>query len=106
MNEPKCSDGCLYGWESDECTTCILNPKRKDEMDEELKPCPFCGGKAEIRTTYEVLKTTTRSLFSYVRCERCFAQTWEYSYKNTEHTKAIPIESAIKAWNMRAGKVR
>lgn len=28
MNDPKCSDGCIFGWESDECPTCILNPNR------------------------------------------------------------------------------
>ena len=28
--EPKCADGCIYGWESEECNSCrlLFNPKR------------------------------------------------------------------------------
>ena len=68
---------------------------------DDLKSCPFCGSNAEIRTTYEVIKTTTRNLYSYVRCERCFAETNKFSYKNTNSTGANPIKSAVDAWNRR-----
>ena len=70
---------------------------------DDLKPCPFCGSKAEVRTTYEVLKTTTKNLYSYVRCERCFAESFKFSYKNADCTGANPIKSAINAWNRRDG---
>lgn len=71
---------------------------------EDLKHCPFCGSNAEIRTTYEVLNTTTRNLHSYVRCERCFAETNKFSYKDADCTGANPIKSAVEAWNRRAGE--
>lgn len=71
---------------------------------EDLKPCPFCGAKAEIRTTYEVLNTTTRDLYSYVRCEKCFAETNMFSHKNSDSTGANPIISAVSAWNRRVGE--
>ena len=48
----------------------------------ELKPCPFCGGKAEM-------KSYTRF---WVACDDCLSETSTYSTK----------EEAIEAWNRRA----
>ena len=48
----------------------------------ELLPCPFCGGKAEIRKT--VMK------LSCVVCSKCFART-----------SVNVIEKAVKEWNSR-----
>ena len=60
-------------------------------MTEELKPCPFCGGKAEV--------LTDENEEYYVSCTECTAllgyctDTWgDYS---TE-------DEAIEAWNRRA----
>ena len=53
----------------------------------ELKPCPFCGGEAEIEEIYYTfwhLKTY------YVRCTRCGCRTME---DNKEY--------AIQDWNRR-----
>ena len=57
---------------------------------------------SEISAMSQVLNTTTRNLHSYVRCERCFAETNKFSYKNTDCTGANPIKSSIEAWNRRA----
>ncbi len=73
-------------------------------MSGELKPCPFCGGDAEVRTTYYELKTKDVPINSYVRCTKCFAQTYEFSYKNTDRTGTNPVESAVDAWNKRNGR--
>ena len=70
----------------------------------ELKSCPFCGGEAEIRTTYYELETKDVPINSYVRCTKCFAQTHEYPYKNTDRTGTNPVESAVNAWNRRVTK--
>ena len=52
-------------------------------MSKELKPCPFCGGKAKLhKPLYE---------WYFVRCEQCLIRTNEY----LESTKAIAI------WNRR-----
>lgn len=70
-------------------------------MSEELKRCPFCGGKAEVRTKYIEKETKDVPVSSYVRCTRCFAQSDEFLYKNTEFILIDPAEEAIKAWNRR-----
>lgn len=60
----------------------------------ELKPCPFCGGEAEIkRREFMAINHQTW----YVRCrsnERCYANSQLIDF---------PTESeAIEAWNRRA----
>jgi len=50
----------------------------------ELKPCPFCGSKAEIYQDYEGSWT--------IECTVCFARSWPRKDK----------EQAIEAWNRRA----
>jgi Lar family restriction alleviation protein len=56
----------------------------------ELKPCPFCGGKAEL----------IRDIYStHVRCSICKARAtpfWGKPYANNETQKM-----AIEAWNKR-----
>lgn len=58
-------------------------------MDEELKPCPFCGGKAE----------TVYAYYDYnswgIHCVDCGAYIQCDPKKDTK-------EEAIKAWNNRA----
>ena len=68
----------------------------------ELKPCPFCGGEAEVRTVHIEKERKDVPMFSYVRCGKCFAQTYEFPYKNADMTGTNPAESAVKAWNRRA----
>lgn len=53
-------------------------------MDEKMKPCPFCGGRAYI---------VTLSKTHFVACSNlnCRANVGEY----------IDEEKAIKAWNRR-----
>lgn len=52
----------------------------------ELKPCPFCGGEAELERSGEGVFETW-----YVTCIICGASNWE----NTE-------AEAVKTWNTRA----
>ena len=61
-----------------------MNEPKGKRMSSEIKPCPFCGGKAEVLYTgkYEC----------FIRCRRgCAEQTRLYKMKG----------SAIKAWNRR-----
>lgn len=50
----------------------------------ELKPCPFCGGKAQINYAGADM---------LILCSKCLVRTESY------HTKAETVE----AWNRRAG---
>ena len=62
-------------------------------MTEELKPCPFCGGKAEVRTlTYK--DTKVYGIFCLPDLEA------EYSHGHFIDNYANKQE-AIAAWNRR-----
>ena len=59
----------------------------------ELKPCPFCGGNAELSLGRFDGKDT-----SYVMCVKCGAQG-EFFFVSPKYASA---ERAIRAWNRRA----
>lgn len=67
-------------------------------MDEKLKPCPFCGGKARIIFCGE-------NQIPQVRCDDCLAvmgwhcECWTVIRGELYFKTA---EAAIKAWNRRA----
>ena len=58
----------------------------------ELKPCPFCGGKAQI-VSHRVLEDAKEA---YVFCKSCGAHGEHYE------DAYAPISDAIAAWNRRA----
>lgn len=53
----------------------------------ELKPCPFCGGKASCKP-FKWIEFTSY----HVCCEDCRASTIEFDY----------AKEAVEAWNRRA----
>ncbi len=63
----------------------------------ELKPCPFCGGDAELRHT-DITSEYGRT--SYVTCTKCLIKGTmiNISFKYSSD------ERAIEAWNRRATK--
>lgn len=61
----------------------------------ELKPCPFCGGKAELSDGMFDGKVT-----SYVMCLRCAARG-EFFIVSPRYASAT---RATEAWNRRAGE--
>ena len=52
-------------------------------MTEELKPCPFCGGKATIRRTEALTDTNTSREHGYggyfAMCEKCMTSGNNYT---------------------------
>lgn len=78
----------------------------------ELKPCPFCGGEAELRHGNLYVDRVV-----LVRCTKCHARTdfvWidHPSIKastgkldeSTRYTEQQAIDKATEAWNRRAGE--
>ena len=60
-------------------------------MSEQLKPCPFCGGKAFI-----VMGCNGKEIF-YIRCHDCEATGEKFNNND-------PRGQAILAWNNRRGE--
>lgn len=53
----------------------------------ELKPCPFCGGKARLFVSNGVR----------VLCTKCGATTWTAA--DSERVGTSAVEDVVKAWN-------
>lgn len=72
-------------------------------MSVELKPCPFCGGKARIFYTMDIgVPTGDNGYKVSVKCDNllcCGAKIEKWAAK-----KEWAKESAINAWNERADK--
>jgi Lar family restriction alleviation protein len=62
------------------------------DRPEELKPCPFCGGEAEL------VEHEPNSMTYYVRCLRCDCATRLISNRGDSGAKELCSE----AWNTRA----
>ena len=62
-------------------------------MSEKLKPCPFCGGEAEMQIT--ILYNLKANSLHFIHCGKCWSSTFQYFSKK---------EEAIKAWNTRVGE--
>ena len=61
---------------------------------EKLKPCPFCGGKAEI-----VINKSKRGQTANIHCTKCSCRKTLLRYP--DYVGSIE-EEAIEAWNRRA----
>lgn len=61
-------------------------------MKDKLKPCPFCGGEAEVKTNYEYGKARG----AFVFCIKCDMTSRIYSTR----------QYAIKVWNRRVENER
>lgn len=78
-------------------------------MMADLKPCPFCGGKADIKHGTIFMDETYM-----VRCETCFCMTNRFFVNNasllpdgkpnpkTKYTALQAINKAVESWNRRA----
>lgn len=71
-------------------------------MSEELKPCPFCGGRADIN--YERIPGENKGFWAQIICYDCHGRsggTWAGSYNAAERIE-------VKAWKelMKCGKMK
>ena len=79
----------------------------------ELKPCPFCGGEAEVRTHFSCVY---ERIYGEVKCKNCGISkrgsktfdTYDATYCGYDtpewvaNAHAEAKQSAIEAWNRRA----
>ena len=74
----------------------------------ELKPCPFCGGEAEVREGFVYADNAV-----LIRCQKCFVKTEKVlinhpkityygTDESTRYTKEQAIQKAAEIWNRRA----
>lgn len=70
-------------------------------MTPELKPCPFCGGPAELDTKRPFRSLDSGDLMEAVAvyCHECSAEISECYYLESEAEDLI--DSVIEAWNKR-----
>lgn len=67
----------------------------------DLKPCPFCGGRASLRNNYN---TKHRGFYVYAKCDICGAQSKSFfSLEDPAEIQGEEIKAAAEAWNMRKG---
>lgn len=64
-------------------------------MQSEVKPCPFCGGRAELMTHYD-----TDPEIELVSCTNCGARGPEYV--NNGEMLIVHPDVAVAVWNRRA----
>lgn len=73
-----------------------------------LKPCPFCGGKAELcnGSTYGLFD------FVYMSCRKCYARTERVYIRHINvkgtgyYTEEEAIQKAVEAWERRENDAR
>lgn len=66
----------------------------------ELKPCPFCGGKAIIDEYVQMFGHGDFVKCHYVECERCMARSNEIP--EFRFSREVCIDKAVMCWNRRA----
>jgi Lar family restriction alleviation protein len=74
------------------------------DYDKLLKPCPFCGGKAKLRSPKN-LRTSRSAICSDVSCTKCgicvTSWPWSREYGCPELSRDIQDKEVIKSWNER-----
>lgn len=67
--------------------------------NQELKPCPFCGGEVELVNFIEKCPIPVNSA-CYAKCKKCNARTEIFQDINNNFEY---MQQAIDAWNRRVG---
>lgn len=74
------------------------DPDAEEKEDDRLKPCPFCGGEANIRESSDAFS----AVFYEARCKKCNVNVIVYA----DMTKSIEWnkKKCIEKWNTRKEK--
>ena len=70
----------------------------------ELKPCPFCGGKPYLETHHRAFIKAKTTRVAFVRCRECESRTQRFELTDIGRTSYSEEanKKAIEAWNRRA----
>ena len=68
-----------------------------------LKPCPFCGGKAFLERSHRAFINAETTKVAFVRCTKCNARSGRVNLSDYEKTsRSTEAETkAIYSWNNR-----
>ena len=69
----------------------------------ELKPCPFCGGRAYVEKHHRAYVNNVSTHVSFVRCMQCGARAQRFDHADyVESNRRTSAQSdAMDAWNRR-----
>lgn len=75
-------------------------------MNYELRPCPFCGGKAvfnekENREYAEERMAAGEGYLVQITCPECHVDMNEYSHRHPDESLDEIIDALVKKWNRR-----
>lgn len=66
----------------------------------DLKPCPFCGGRAVLERSHRAFIDAESTKVSFVRCAVCNARTARFELAGGKKKAEM---QAVDAWNRRTG---
>jgi len=69
----------------------------------DLKPCPFCGGKAILERSHRAFIKAQTTRVAFVRCKECNARSGRFNledYGKTSRSQEAE-QAAVDAWNKR-----
>ena len=69
---------------------------------EKLKPCPFCGGEAELQQGQWNRDGSMRG-YVFARCTNCKAAARRVEYSAIEAHRGFDEQKASNLWNRRKG---
>lgn len=68
-------------------------------MDNELKPCPFCGNAANLEISYSYTK---QKYYLHIECKTCHAKSKILRSDERPEDDNIIVQRIVNAWNTRA----
>lgn len=68
-----------------------------------IKPCPFCGGRAKLESSFRGFINNETKRVAFVRCLDCNARSGREVLEDHGHTSFSQEanEKVIEAWNQR-----
>ena len=82
-----------------------IEETKTDKPNNALKPCPFCGGYAKLRTANRTIIKGETVRNCYVYCKTCDARGTRFLEGNTPETHTKARQNAINAWNNRTSDI-